>query len=62
LQIQINIEDHNCASRQKVEDNTMASIAWVAERAPQFLKKKPSMGATEMKKELKFKYGIDIPY
>jgi len=40
----------------------MASIKWVAERAVQFLKKKTSMGATEMKKELKFKYGIDIPY
>jgi hypothetical protein len=40
----------------------MASIAWVAERAPQFLKKDPSMGATEMKKELKIKYGIDIHY
>ena len=62
MQIQINKQDHKCASTQRVEDNTMASIKWVAERAVQFLKKKTSMGATEMKKELKFKYGIDIPY
>ena len=41
---------------------SMANIKWVAERAVQFLKKKPGMGATEMKKELKFKYGIDVNY
>jgi hypothetical protein len=40
----------------------MANIKWVAERAVQFLKKKASMGATEMQKELKFKYGVDVPY
>lgn len=63
MQIQINKFEHLCASTTRVEDNnTMASIKWVAERAVQFLKKKATMGATEMKAEMKLKYGIDIPY
>ena len=40
----------------------MASISWVAERAVPLLKMKPSMGASEMQKELRYKYNIDIPY
>ena len=39
----------------------MASIAWVAERAP-YLKRNPQMGAKELKEELNYKYKIDIPY
>jgi len=40
----------------------MASIAWVAERAIPYLKRNPQMGAKELKKELNYKYKIDIPY
>ena len=61
MQIQINQGLHNCASTQRVLSR-MASISWVSEREIPLLKMKPSMGATKMQKELKFKYNIDIPY
>ena len=61
MQIQFNKGGHKCPSTKRVV-NRMASIGWVAERAIPLLKKKPSMGATEVKKELKYKYGIEIPY
>ncbi|CAN6310721.1 unnamed protein product [Urochloa humidicola] len=61
VRIQINKGDHTCASTQRVISR-MASINWVAERAIPLLKKKPSMGAAEIQKELKYKYNIDIKY
>ena len=61
MQIQINKGVHKCPSTKRVV-NKMASISWVTERAIPLLKNKPSMGATEVKKELKYKYGIEIPY
>ena len=61
MQIQINQGAHNCVSTQRVLIR-MASISWVAKRAVPLQKMKPSMGATEMQKELRFKYNIDIPY
>jgi hypothetical protein len=61
MQIQINEGTHNCASTQRVVSK-MTSIAWVAERAIPLLKKKPSMGAKEVKEEFNYKYNIDINY
>jgi len=40
----------------------MASINWVAERAIPLLKMNPTLGASEMQKQLRFKYNIEIPY
>jgi len=50
LQVQINEGVHTCASRSRVEGCTMASQAWVAERAIPLLKKKPSMGLRHYRK------------
>ena len=61
MQIQINQGEHQCASTQRVLSK-MASISWVAERAIPLLKMKPSMDASEMQKQLRYKYNIDIPY
>jgi hypothetical protein len=61
MQIQFNPEKHKCASTERVE-SSMANIGWVAQRAVPYLKKDPQMGATELKKELFFKYKLDIPY
>jgi hypothetical protein len=61
MQIQFNKGVYKCPSTKRVV-NRMASIGWVAERTIPLLKNKPSMGATEMKKELKYKYGIEISY
>jgi hypothetical protein len=40
----------------------MANQAWVAERAIPLLKRKPNMGAKEMKEALEDKYKIQINY
>jgi hypothetical protein len=61
VQVQINIGEHNYPSRSKVV-GTMASQAWVAERAIPLLKKKPRMGAKAVKEELESKYNIFINY
>jgi hypothetical protein len=61
LQIQINKHDHLCASRSGVL-GTMASQAWIAERAIPLLKKKPDMGAKEVKSILEDKYNVLINY
>jgi len=61
MQIQINEGQHQCASTQRVLSK-MASINWVAERAIPLLKMNPTMGASEMQKQLRFKYNIEIPY
>ncbi len=61
MQVQINSGNHNCASRSRVK-GTMASQAWVAERAIPLLKKKPSMGAAEVQDTLQDKYKIEINY
>jgi hypothetical protein len=45
---QINPDKHKCASRTRVR-GTMASQAWVAERAIPLLKRKPGMGAANVK-------------
>jgi hypothetical protein len=61
-QIQINpVEEHLCASRSRVK-LTMASQAWVAERAIPLLKRKPAMGAAEVKEALEEKYHTNINY
>jgi hypothetical protein len=59
--VQINNEDHKCASRSRV-CGAMANQAWVAERAIPLLKRKPNMGAKEMKEALEDKYKIQINY
>jgi hypothetical protein len=61
MQIQINEEEHKCASTQRVVSR-MANIGWVAERAIPLLKKDPSMGAKALQEELNYKYKVDIPY
>ena len=61
MQVQINDREHNCPSISRVEGR-MASQAWIAERAIPLLKRKPGMGAKEVKDELEEKYKIQIPY
>ena len=61
MQIQINQGTHNCASTARVA-GTMASQAWVAERAIRLLKRKPGMGPKAVQDELQVKYKIEIPY
>lgn len=61
MQIQINEEDHHCASRSRVLGK-MASQAWVAERAIPFLKKKKDMGAKELQGKLQETYKTTIGY
>jgi hypothetical protein len=51
VQIQINIGEHTCASTARVLGR-MDNIPWVAERAIPYLKKKPTMGASELRKDL----------
>ncbi|CAL5046029.1 unnamed protein product [Urochloa decumbens] len=61
VRVQINKYSHQCASRSRVL-GTMASQAWVAERAIPLLKKKSDMGAADIQKILEDKYNIEIKY
>jgi hypothetical protein len=61
MEIQIHETTHLCPSSQRLV-NKMATIGWVVERANPLLKRKPSIGASALKEELKYKYGIHIPY
>jgi hypothetical protein len=61
VQIQINCGKHTCASTARVLGR-MANILWVAERAIPYLKRKPTMGASELRKDLEDKYKIQINY
>lgn len=61
MQVQTNNLEHKCASRSRV-CGTMASQAWVAERAIPLLKRKSNMGAKEVKDALEEKYRIQINY
>ena len=49
-------------SRARVPRCSMASQAWVAERAIPLLKRKPSMGPKAVQDELQVKYKIEITY
>ena len=62
LQVQINEGIHNCPSRARVPGCSMASHAWVAERAIRLLKRKPGMGPKAVQDELQVKYKIEITY
>jgi hypothetical protein len=57
----INGPKHSCGSVNKCGD-TMASNTWVAARAIELLKEKPSMGPKELQHELKKKYHMEVPY
>jgi hypothetical protein len=57
MQVQINDKEHNCPSISRVEGR-MANQAWVVERAIPLLKRKPGMGAKEVKDEIEEKYKI----
>jgi len=61
VRVQINSGTHTCASTSRVL-SSMASQAWVAERAIPLLKKKADMGAKVVQLELEDKYKIKIPY
>jgi hypothetical protein len=61
MQIQINTETHHYASTSSVLGG-MASQVWVAERAIPLLKRKPTLGAKELKEELENKYNILVNY
>ncbi|XP_025794337.1 uncharacterized protein LOC112874939 isoform X2 [Panicum hallii] len=61
MRVQINSGTYTYASTSRVL-STMASQAWVAERAIPLLKKKADMGAKEVQLELEDKYKISIPY
>ena len=52
LQVQINEGIHNCASRARVPRCSMASQAWVVERAIPLLKRKTGMGLKAVRDEL----------
>ncbi|CAN6333835.1 unnamed protein product, partial [Urochloa humidicola] len=61
VRVQINKYAHKCASRSRVL-GTMASQAWIAERAIPLLKKKSDLGAADIKSILEDKYNIEIKY
>jgi len=52
---------HTCGAVNKCGD-TMATHTWVAERAVEWLREKPTMGPKELQDELKKKYKVDVPY
>ncbi|WVZ93499.1 hypothetical protein U9M48_039471 [Paspalum notatum var. saurae] len=61
VRVQINTLEHQCSSKCRLE-GTMASQAWVAERAIPLLKRKHNMGAKEVQEALQDKYKININY
>jgi hypothetical protein len=61
LQVKMNGPKHSCGSVNKCGD-TMASSAWVAARAVDFLKEKPYMCPKELQQQLKKKYHFEVPY
>jgi hypothetical protein len=52
LQVKMNGTKHSCGSVNKCGD-TMASSAWIAARAADFLKEKSYMGPKELQQQLK---------
>ncbi|WVZ82562.1 hypothetical protein U9M48_029816, partial [Paspalum notatum var. saurae] len=61
VRVQINTIEHRCASKCRLL-GSMASQAWVAERAIPLLKRKPNIGAKEIQEELEHKYNLKILY
>ncbi|WVZ54516.1 LOW QUALITY PROTEIN: hypothetical protein U9M48_005302 [Paspalum notatum var. saurae] len=61
MDVQINTLKHQCSSKCRLE-GTMASQAWVAERAIPLLKRKHNIGAKEVQEALQDKYKININY
>jgi hypothetical protein len=61
LQVKINGSKHTYGSINNC-GNIMASNAWVATRAVELLKEKPSMGPKELQDQLKKKYHMEVPY
>lgn len=53
---------HTCPSTSKLEQNCMATNAWVKDRVTEKLRKDPTNGAATLKKWLEEKYCIKLSY
>ncbi|XP_039787028.1 uncharacterized protein LOC120653334 [Panicum virgatum] len=61
-QIKRLVDKQACASRAKVDHNSMATNAWVRDRVIDILREEPTTGAAALKKMLEKKYNIKLSY
>ena len=62
LQIKKLHDKHNCASTAKLDQNCMATNAWVRDRVINTLRDEPNTRAVALLKELEKKYSIKLSY
>ena len=62
MQIKRMYEKHTCASTSKLNQNGMATNAWVRDRVIDILRDEPTKGTAELKKDLEKKYNIQLSY
>ena len=62
MQIKRMYEKQTHASTSKLNQNCMATNAWVRDRVIDILRDEPTKGATKLKKDLNKKYNIQLSY
>ena len=61
LQVTLLVDEHKCTSSSRIK-TTMASQAWVADKAVPLLRKTPGMGAKQLQKKLQEDHNVTIGY